>query len=100
MRTWRWLLHRRRGAHRGPDRAVGERLLRYCARPPFALDPLRELDPERLLYESTKFGVATAAAARPPRLAGAAADPPSSLLRRAGPERPLTRIFRGDLERQ
>jgi hypothetical protein len=38
------------------DRAGGERLLRYCARPPFALDRLRELDPERLLYERTKPG--------------------------------------------
>ena len=36
------------------DRAGRERLLRYCARPPLALDRLRELDPERLLYESTK----------------------------------------------
>ena len=36
------------------DRAGRERLLRYCARPPFALDRLRELDPERLLYEGTK----------------------------------------------
>jgi len=36
------------------DRAGRERLLRYCARPPFALDRLRELDPERLLYASTK----------------------------------------------
>ena len=34
------------------DRAGRERLLRYGARPPFALDRLRELDPERLLYES------------------------------------------------
>ena len=38
------------------DRAGRERLLRYCARPPFALDRLRQLDPERLLYESTKPG--------------------------------------------
>ena len=38
------------------DRAGRERLLRYCARPPFALDRLRELDPERLLYEGTKPG--------------------------------------------
>jgi hypothetical protein len=38
------------------DRAGRERLLRHCARPPFALDRLRELDPERLLYESTKPG--------------------------------------------
>jgi len=36
------------------DRAGRERLLRYCARPPFALDRLRELGPERLLYELTK----------------------------------------------
>jgi len=38
------------------DRAGRERLLRYCARPPFALDRLRKLDPERLLYEGTKPG--------------------------------------------
>jgi hypothetical protein len=38
------------------DRAGRERLLRYCARPPFALDRLRELDPERLLDEGTKAG--------------------------------------------
>jgi hypothetical protein len=36
--------------------SVRQRLLRYCARPPFALDRLRELDPEHLLYESTKQG--------------------------------------------
>jgi len=39
------------------DRAGRERLLRYCARPPFALDRLREFDPERLLYEGTKLGL-------------------------------------------
>jgi len=38
------------------DRAGRERLLWYCTRPPFALDRLRELDPEHLLYESTKPG--------------------------------------------
>ena len=38
------------------DRAGRERLLRYCARPPFALERLRELDGEHLLYESTKPG--------------------------------------------
>ena len=38
------------------DRAGRERLLRYCARPPFVLDRLRELDPERPLYESSKSG--------------------------------------------
>jgi hypothetical protein len=31
------------------DRAGREQLLRDCARPPFALERLRELDPERLL---------------------------------------------------
>ncbi len=30
------------------DRAGRERLLRYCARPPFAMERLRELDPEHL----------------------------------------------------
>ena len=30
--------------------------MRYCARPPFALERLRKLDPERLLYEGTKPG--------------------------------------------
>jgi hypothetical protein len=38
------------------DRAGRERLLHYVARPPFALDRLRELDPERLLYESSNPG--------------------------------------------
>jgi hypothetical protein len=38
------------------DRAGRERLLRYCARPPFALDRLHERDPEQLLYESAKSG--------------------------------------------
>ena len=38
------------------NRACRERLLPYCAQPPFALDRLRELDPERLLYASKKQG--------------------------------------------
>jgi hypothetical protein len=38
------------------DRVGRERLLRYCARPLFALDRLRELGPERLRYELTKPG--------------------------------------------
>ena len=38
------------------DRAGCLRLLRYCARPPFALDRLRELDPERLVYDPPKRG--------------------------------------------
>jgi hypothetical protein len=33
------------------DCAGRERLLRYFARPPFTLERLRELDPERLLYD-------------------------------------------------
>jgi len=42
----------------GADRAGRERLLRYCARPPFALDQVRALGPVRLLYEGTKPGPA------------------------------------------
>ena len=38
------------------DRAGRERLLRYCARPPFALDRLRELDAEHLIYDPPKAG--------------------------------------------
>jgi len=38
------------------DRAGRERLLRYCARPPFALDRLHEVETQRLLYEGTKPG--------------------------------------------
>ena len=38
------------------DRAGRERLLRYCARPPFALDRLHEVDSERLRYDSAKPG--------------------------------------------
>jgi hypothetical protein len=35
---------------------VRQRPLRYCARPPFALDRLRELDREHLIYEHPKPG--------------------------------------------
>jgi len=38
------------------DRHGRERLLRYCARPAFALERLREIDAERLVYESVKPG--------------------------------------------
>jgi hypothetical protein len=38
------------------DRAGRERLLRYCARPPFALDRLRELDREHLIDDHPKPG--------------------------------------------
>jgi hypothetical protein len=36
------------------DRAGLERLLRYCARPPFALERLERLDGERILYRLAK----------------------------------------------
>ena len=38
----------------GRDRAGLERLLRYCARPPFALEHLHTLDAEHLLYHNPK----------------------------------------------
>lgn len=38
------------------DHTGCERLLRYCARPPVALERLRELDAERPLYDSAKPG--------------------------------------------
>jgi hypothetical protein len=34
------------------DRQGLERLLRYCARPPFAAERLEELDAQRLIYTS------------------------------------------------
>jgi hypothetical protein len=75
------------------DRAGRERLLRYCARPPFALERLREVAPERVLYESTQSApggdgslrLTPLQSARPPRRPGATATPPPPpLLRRAG----------------
>jgi hypothetical protein len=44
------------------DRAGRERLLRYCARPPFALERLRELDAEHLVYESVELAPVAASA--------------------------------------
>ena len=38
------------------DRSGLERLLRYCARPVFALERLRQIDPEHLVYERLKPG--------------------------------------------
>jgi hypothetical protein len=38
------------------DRTGLERLLRYCARPVFALERLRQIDAEHLVYESIKPG--------------------------------------------
>ncbi len=40
----------------GADRKGLERLLRYCARPAFALERWREIDAEQLVYESIKLG--------------------------------------------
>ncbi|MEK7737392.1 MAG: transposase [Pseudomonadota bacterium] len=40
----------------GNDRQGLERLLRYCARPAFALERLRQIDAEHLVYESIKPG--------------------------------------------
>jgi hypothetical protein len=40
----------------GTDRPGLERLLRYCARPAFALERWREIDAEHLVYESIKPG--------------------------------------------
>jgi hypothetical protein len=78
-----------------------EPLLRYCARPPFALERLRELDPARLLYESTKPGPGGNASLllTPPqlldRLAASAATAASACWR----ERPVIGDFRGEPER-
>lgn len=38
----------------GNDRAGLERLLRYCARPPFALEDLHQSDAEHLVYHCPK----------------------------------------------
>ena len=38
----------------GPDRAGLERLLRYCARPPFALERLEQLAHDQLIYRFPK----------------------------------------------
>ena len=40
----------------GVSSVVLERLLRYCARPAFALVRLREIDAEHLVYEGVKPG--------------------------------------------
>jgi hypothetical protein len=73
------------------DRASRERLLRYCAPPPCALDRLRELDPERLPYESNKPGPG-----------GNAAHPPRPLLRHFGvlAQTAAHEKFRREAERQ
>ena len=40
----------------GSDRSGLERLLRYCARPPFATERLQQRDAEHLIYEAAKPG--------------------------------------------
>ena len=84
------------------DRPGLERLLRYCARPPFALERLQQRDAEHLLYAASKPSpgdcgpqlltplqlIDRLAALVPP------ASPSSPLLRRAGAQ--LTPALRGD----
>jgi hypothetical protein len=60
------------------------RLLRYCARPPFALERLPELDAEHLIYDSAKPGSGATA----PRLT------PLELLERLAPLVPPPRVHR------
>ena len=80
----------------GADRQGLARLLRYCARPAFALERLREIDAEHLVYESIKPGPGGSVSlmlsplARFERLAAldsSAAPASPSLLRGAGAER-------------
>jgi len=82
------------------DQPGRERLLRCCARPPFALDRLQQPDAEHLIYNASKAGPGwqsradphPAATDRPPRRPGASATRPSPpLLRRAGAQRAVAR---------
>ena len=52
----------------GADRTGLERLLRYCARPPFALEHLHQGDAEHLVYRNPKLGRTTAPGTRPAAL--------------------------------
>jgi Putative transposase len=52
----------------GADRTGLERLLRYCARPPFALEHLQQRDTEHLVYRNPKPVRGTVPAARPAAL--------------------------------
>ena len=52
----------------GADRMGLERLLRYCARPPFALEHLHQRDAEHLLYRNPRPARATAPGTRPAAL--------------------------------
>lgn len=67
------------------DRAGRERLLRYCARPPFALDRLRQLDGDRLVYDHPRPG---------PGAAGALILTPLELLDRLAALVPPPRVHR------
>ena len=62
------------------DRNGLERLLRYCARPAFALERLREIDPEHLVYASVKPGPKDRAQGNATsEAAHAAVQPPSTI---------------------
>lgn len=52
----------------GADRAGLERLLRYCARPPFALEHLHQRDAEHRVYRNPKPARTTAPGTRPAAL--------------------------------
>jgi hypothetical protein len=52
----------------GADQMGLERLLRYCACPPFALEHLHQLDAEHLVYRNPKPVGAMAPGARPAAL--------------------------------
>ena len=52
----------------GADRTGLERLLRYCARPPFALEHLHQRDAEHLVYRNPKPVRGTAPGTRPAAL--------------------------------
>jgi len=54
--TRRRLPGRCKGTHRGHERDGLERLPRYRARPAFALERLREIDSEHVVYENIKPG--------------------------------------------
>jgi hypothetical protein len=80
------------------DRAGLERLLRYCARPAFALERLRETDPEHLVYESAKPGPGGSASTKcfPCCVQSAAArcgSSPSSLKRQPSMTSSATWVF-------
>jgi hypothetical protein len=76
------------------DLAGRERLLRYCARPPFALEHLHQHDAEHLLYDIPKPRPdGPRALVLTPRelIDKVAALVPPPLLRRAGAQRPVAR---------